>query len=178
LTALVQALLWFARAQERLRNEHLDVINLADLVRAEVGALQVAHSSAPFHCDLPDEALVRADEELVRRAISNLLENAIQHGAGEVIEVRMTNAGDRLAFSVRNGGSTIPLELREQIFLPFFRARPSSGAPGFGLGLPLARAVARAHRGDVEVGPERHDETEMVLRLPLVMWHQAEAPVS
>src|SRR6185436_3878411 len=93
LTALVQALLWFARAQERLRSEHLDVINLADLVRSEVSALQVAHSSARFRCELPDEALVRADEELVRRAVSNLLENAIQHGAGDTIEVRMTRAG-------------------------------------------------------------------------------------
>jgi len=178
LTALVQALLWFARAQERLQDEHLDVINLADLVRSEIGALQVAHPSARFRCELPDEALVRADEELVRRAVSNLLENAIQHGAGEAIEVRMTQAADRLAFSIRNGGSTIPLELREQIFLPFFRARPAPGVPGFGLGLPLARAVARAHGGDVEVGLERNDETEMVLRLPLVMWHQAEAPLT
>ncbi|MEO8180507.1 MAG: HAMP domain-containing sensor histidine kinase [Deltaproteobacteria bacterium] len=178
LTALVQALLWFARAQERLHNEHLDVINLADLVRSEVTTLQVAHSSARFLCELPDEALVRADEDLVRRAVSNLLENAIQHGAGETIEVTMTHTGGRLAFSVRNGGSTIPLELREQIFLPFFRARPTSAAPGFGLGLPLARAVARAHGGDVEVGSERNDETEMVLRMPLVMWHQAEAPLT
>jgi signal transduction histidine kinase len=56
--------------------------------------------------------------------------------------------------------------------------RPTMGAPGFGLGLPLARAVARAHGGDVAVGPERTDETEMVLRLPLVMWHQAEAPLT
>src|SRR6185436_14598122 len=101
LTALVQALLWFARAQERLQDDHLDVINLADLVRSEIGALQVAHPSARFRCELPDEALVRADEELVRRAVSNLLENAIQHGAGEAIEVNMKHAGDRLAFSVR-----------------------------------------------------------------------------
>lgn len=178
LTALVQALLWFARAQEQLTDDHLDVINLADLVRTEVAALQLAHSSARFHCELPDEALVRADEELVRRAVANLLENAIQHGAGDAIELNMTHSGQELAFSVRNGGSSIPPELHEQIFLPFFRARPTPGAPGFGLGLPLARAVARAHGGDVAVGPERTDETEMVLRLPLVMWHQAEAPLT
>ena len=178
LTALVQALLWFARAQERLPDDHLDLINLADLVRAEVAALQLAHSSASFHCELPDEALVRADEELVRRAVSNLLENAIQHGAGGTIELTMTHAGQEVAFSVRNGGSSIPSELHEQIFLPFFRARPTAGAPGFGLGLPLARAVARAHGGDVAVGPERIDETEMLLRLPLVMWQQAEASLT
>jgi CheY-like chemotaxis protein len=60
-------------------------------------------------------------------------------------------------------------------FLPFFRARPAPGAPGFGLGLPLARAVARAHGGDVTVGSGRTDETEMLLRLPVVVWHQAQA---
>jgi signal transduction histidine kinase len=175
LTALVQALLWFARAQERLREDHLDLVNLADLIRAEIGLLAVAHTSACFDCELPDEALVRADEELVRRAVSNLLENAVQHGSGRAIEVRMERAGGQLTCRVTNGGSPIPLELREQIFLPFFRARQKS--PGFGLGLPLARAVARAHGGDVEVGPERDHETEMVLRLPLVMWQQAEAPL-
>lgn len=178
LTALVQALLWFARAQERLRGDHLDLVNLADLVRTEVGALEVAHSSASFDCELPDEALVRADEELLRRAVSNLLENAIQHGAGDAIEVKMTHRDDHLTFSVTNGGSPIPLALREQVFLPFFRARPKSATLGFGLGLPLARAVARAHGGDVEVGPERDHETEMLLRLPLVVWHQAEAPLT
>ena len=176
LTALVQALLWFARAQERLRDDHLDLVNLADLVRAEVGSLEVAHPNGRFHCELPDEALVRADEELVRRAVANLLENAVQHGAGDTIEVRMSHAGNHLSFSVTNGGSPIPLEFREQIFLPFFRVRPKTPTPGFGLGLPLARAVARAHGGDVEVGSGRPHETEMVLRLPLVMWHQAEAP--
>ncbi|HKO94729.1 MAG TPA: HAMP domain-containing sensor histidine kinase, partial [Polyangiaceae bacterium] len=87
LTALVQALLWFARAQERLRNEDLELVNLADLVRTEVAALQLAHARARFHCELPDEALVHADEELVRRAVSNLLENAVQHGAGGTVEV-------------------------------------------------------------------------------------------
>jgi signal transduction histidine kinase len=177
LTGLVQALLWFARAQERLSDDHLDLVNLADLVRAEVGSLEAAHSNGRFHCELPDEALVRADEELVRRAVANLLENAIQHGAGDPIEVRMTQADNHLRFSVTNGGSAIPAELREQIFLPFFRVRPKSPTPGFGLGLPLARAVARAHGGDIQVGAERAHETEMVLRLPLVMWHQAEAPL-
>jgi len=175
LAALVQALLWFARAQERLRQEHLDLVNLADLVRAEVDTLRVAHPDCRFQCELPDESLVRADEELLRRALSNLLENAIQHGAGASIEVEMTRAKDELTVSVRNGGSVIPLGLREQIFLPFFRARPAPGSPGFGLGLPLARAVARAHGGDVAVGPGREDATEMLLRLPVVVWHQAEA---
>ena len=88
----------------------------------------------------------------------------------------MSQAGNHLSFRVTNGGSPIPLEFREQIFLPFFRVRPKTPTPGFGLGLPLARAVARAHGGDVEVGSGRPHETEMVLRLPLVMWHQAEAP--
>lgn len=178
LAALVQALLWFARAQERLPGEHLELVNLADLVRGEVDALGVAHAGSRFRCELPDEALVRADEELVRRALSNLFENAIQHGGGGEIEVAMTRAGDYLTVSVRNGGSVIPMELREQIFLPFFRARPATGAPGFGLGLALARAVARAHGGDIAVGSGREDETEMLLRLPLVVWHHAEAQIA
>jgi signal transduction histidine kinase len=57
------------------------------------------------------------------------------------------------------------------VFEPFYRgARRSPETPGFGLGLPFARAVARAHGGDIELASGRGDGTEFDLTLPLVDW--------
>jgi signal transduction histidine kinase len=169
LAALVEALLWFARAQGRLDEGDMDIVNLADVTRSELESLQRVHQGLRLECDLPDEALVRGDEGLLGRVVANLVDNAAKHGDRGTIRVALRCAGSRVTLSVINGGAVIPPKLREQIFLPFVRGAAPGGG-GFGLGLPLARAVARSHGGDVRAGGE-HDQTEMLLELPLVAWH-------
>ena len=170
LASLVEALLWFARAQSRLDHERMELVNLADVIRSELEELRRAHPRRLFSCELPDEALVRGDEHLIRRAVANLLDNAVKYGDHAPIEARLEQSGDDVVLSVANDGLAIPVAVREQIFVPFFRAR-EDGGPGFGLGLPFTRAVARAHGGDVELGPARTQGTEVLLRLPLVAWN-------
>jgi two-component system OmpR family sensor kinase len=171
LTALVEALLWFARAQGRLEPERLEIVNLADVIRMETKLLGRVRPTQGFGLELPDEALVRGDEELLRRAVANLLENAVKHGDGTRVDVALEQTGNSLALRITNGGQSIPLELREQIFQPFFRPRREiAHAPGFGLGLPFARGVARSHGGDIVPGPEVAEGVVMLLSLPLVEW--------
>jgi signal transduction histidine kinase len=174
LSSLVDSLLWFARAQGRLDPERLDPVNLADVVRAELSVVERVHSVRIDHDDLPDEALVMAEEELLRRAVANLLENAAKHGSGTRIRVELARASGRVSLAIANGGEPIPTELREHVFEPFFRHRREPvDAPGFGLGLPFARAVARAHGGELEHGRSTDRVVEMVMTLPLVDWHDA-----
>jgi len=171
LTALIEALLWFARAQGRLEPERLEVVNLADVIRTETELLGRVRPAQDFGLELPDEALVRGDEELLRRAMANLLDNAVKHGDGTRVDVALVQNGKSLALRITNGGHSIPLELREQIFQPFFRPRQQvAHAPGFGLGLPFARAVARSHGGDIVPGPGVAERVVMLLSLPLVEW--------
>jgi signal transduction histidine kinase len=170
LGALVEGLLWFARAQGRLDQEQMDLVNLADVVRNEIAIAEKGRADAQFASDLPDEALVRGEETLIARAIANLLDNAIKHGDDQPIQITMTRDESRVLLQVVNGGLSIPPELREQIFVPFFRANSSPNTPGFGLGLPLARAVTRAHGGDIRLGSAPNDKTEMIVTLPLVEW--------
>jgi signal transduction histidine kinase len=171
LEGLVEVLLWFARAQAQLVGERLELVNLADLVVSQVDEKQRICPERVFRVDVPDEALVRADERLLERAVDNLLENAVKHGSEGEVAVSIAADSERTVLSVRNAGKGIAESDRERVFEPFFRGQDAGN--GFGLGLPFARAVARAHGGDLTIsaGPAR--ETEVLLSLPLVAWNAA-----
>jgi signal transduction histidine kinase len=170
LSALVEALLWFAKAQSRLDDGTMEVVNLADLVRAEIDGRRHADGAPPIHCTLPDEALVRGDERLLGRIAANLLDNALKYGQGHPIEVRAAQRAARLEVTVSNAGR-LATDVRGRLFEPFFRGNgAATDTNGFGLGLPFARAVARAHGGDLAIDDSRSEATAFVLSLPLVAW--------
>jgi len=125
--------------------------------------------SFAVRCALPDEALVRGDERLLCRVAANLIDNAVKHGDGDAIELRAERDGGLVRLSVVNRGRLAD-ELAERVFEPFYRGPRAAGSPGFGLGLPFARAVARAHGGDLVVGAGNSDETALELRLPVLAW--------
>ena len=89
----------------------------------------------------------------LRRAIRNLAENAVRYGGGA--EVRL--AADRTAIRilVEDDGPGIPADRTEEVFAPFFRLEGSRSREtgGVGLGLSIARAVARQHGGDIVLSP-------------------------
>lgn len=170
LAELIDALLWFARAQAPLDDSAMDVVNLADLVRADVGGRQAGAPHTEIRSRLPDEALVRGDERLLGRVIANLMDNALKHGGGAPIELVARRNEGRLRLTVENGGS-LPADARKRLFEPFFQGDGAAGdRGGFGLGLPFARAVARAHGGDLHAGDVGPDRTAFVLTLPLIAW--------
>jgi signal transduction histidine kinase len=92
------------------------------------------------------------DEELVRRLIANLLDNAVRHAPpSSTVQVHLNEQRARYVLSVSDTGEGIPPESQPHIFERFFRAdvARTSSAGGAGLGLALARWVARAHGGEV-----------------------------
>lgn len=92
------------------------------------------------------------DEHRILQAISNLTANAVRHGTpGSPVRVRVTGDDLRIAVEVHNQG-TIPSELLPRIFEPFRSGRHyASRSDGLGLGLFIAKAIARAHGGGLEV---------------------------
>lgn len=171
LSNLIEALLWFARAQGRLDDERIGVVNVADVVRTQALEREHLRVCKSISCDLPDEALVRGDEHLLSGVTANLLDNAIKHGDGNRVEISADTDGQQLRLHVSNTGAAPTREISERLFEPFFRGvRPKAEVPGFGLGLPFARAVARAHGGNIELKPDDPEVTEFILTLPLVDW--------
>jgi signal transduction histidine kinase len=102
------------------------------------------------------------------QVLANLLSNALSHGSpGSLVDVRLAQEDGNARIDVTNQGEPIPESMHETIFEPFRRAGTGSGAasPGLGLGLYIARAIVRAHRGSIEL-VSRDDETTFTVRLP------------
>ena len=133
---------------------------------ARIRAADLGHT---IQVNVASGLLLEADPGLLRTAVFNLLDNAVKY-AGRNGQVRIDLAAppDRLSLRVGNSGPGIPAEDRARVFDRFYRVGGlrQPGAEGTGLGLSLAREIARAHGGEVELRESRPEWTEFELTLP------------
>jgi len=115
-------------------------------------------------------AAYTGDEELIRRMVANLVDNAVRHTPdGTTVRVELDETDTGYAIAVKDQGPGIPADIRAQIFERFFRAdtsRRRSAQDGAGLGLALARWIARAHGGDVVLARSSPSGSTFVASLP------------
>ena len=98
----------------------------------------------------PGDVPVRGDEELLRRLLVNLLQNAVQHSTrGGAVSIDVSPNGSRVFVRVSDSGTGIPESDRARIFERFVQLDPSRRTEGTGLGLPIARWIAEAHQGSL-----------------------------
>ncbi|MEU9608794.1 HAMP domain-containing sensor histidine kinase [Streptomyces sp. NPDC048057] len=164
LQQLAADLLLLARldAGERPGRTRLD---LSALVREEVS--QRAGDRVTTAVDVADGVEVAGSHGQLARVLGNLLDNAQRHAAASV-EVSVRREGGSAVLSVGDDGAGVPDAERERIFERFVRlddAR-SRDEGGAGLGLAIARDVARRHGGTLTVGRSRAGGAQFVLRLP------------
>ncbi|WP_135257463.1 sensor histidine kinase [Thermus caldilimi] len=150
---LVEALLVLAR-EGRVERVGLD---LAALARQEAEAFRVPYRG-------PEALPFFGDPLLLSQALRNLLQNARLHGEGQGVEVVLREEGQEAVLEVRDQGPGMPEGALEEAGRPFFRA---SRQPGEGLGLSVAKKVAEAHGGRLELLPNRPSGLVARLRLPL-----------
>jgi two-component system, OmpR family, sensor histidine kinase VicK len=117
-----------------------------------------------FECDADSRG--EWDEHRIVQALSNLASNAVQHGTpGSPIHIRVTGNAKQVVVEVHNRGA-IPKEVLPRLFEPFRSGRQhASRGGGLGLGLFIARAIARAHGGSLEAD-SADDSTTFQLVLP------------
>jgi two-component system sensor histidine kinase CpxA len=132
----------------------MDVLCLNDLLLATAEDSEVEAQAAGCNIDVkaPQETCLQGNAELLRRAIENVLRNAIRYAPPQsTIEVRLVCEDDCARIAVRDYGPGIPEKLRERIFDPFFRADASRDerTGGLGLGLAIAQRAVRVHRGEI-----------------------------
>lgn len=109
---------------------------------------------------------VHADRARVAQLFSNLLANALTHGAHErPVQVEARALDGHFELAVVNGGEPIPQHLQTELFRPFTRPAGSVGRPGLGLGLYIASQIAEAHGGTIMVKSDEAD-TRFIFRMP------------
>jgi signal transduction histidine kinase len=103
------------------------------------------------------------DPELLKVALSNLVQNAIQASqAGQEVEIRVASRGESVMIFVSDRGEGIPQQNLESVFNPFFTTKPQ----GVGLGLPIVAKIVDEHRGRIQVFSESGKGTRFELTLP------------
>jgi signal transduction histidine kinase len=138
----------------RTEFEQIQNLTVADLQQA--GLDLVARVSE-------DIRAVEWDRERMRRALINLIRNAIQASAkGDTIEVILERGGDELVLSVSDRGCGVPEKERDRIFDSFFTTRQQ----GTGLGLALVKKIVEAHGGSISLQSKPGRGTTFTLRLP------------
>jgi two-component system, OmpR family, sensor histidine kinase KdpD len=164
LTRLIDQLLDLARIQAGTAEPREDWCSLEEVVRAAV-----EDTEAPKRVRIavaPELPLIRADAGQLRRAVANLIENALRYGDGQPVSVRARVSGGRILMRVVDQGPGIPPAEHERIFAPFYRA-PGSDGRGSGLGLAIVRGLVEANGGRVRVESLPGQGSSFVVELPL-----------
>ncbi|AXV07812.1 multi-sensor hybrid histidine kinase [Euzebya pacifica] len=112
-------------------------------------------------------AILHIDGYRLDQILTNLVANAVTHGAGESVRVDVDTIDGTLRLAVQDRGPGVPEAYRERIFDAFVRA-PGSEAGGTGLGLPLVRSLTRRLGGDVRLEAPSDGGTRFAVTLPLL----------
>jgi signal transduction histidine kinase len=167
MTRIVHQLLLVARLETlNLRlDEQIDLGRVARQAAENLGPIAISGNKT-LEVDEPDKAVViRGNEMIVNIAISNLIENAINHSPpGSGVRIRVTEAA---TVEVHDAGPGIPPQLREKVFQRFWRGE--CGNEGAGLGLAIVRRIMHALSGTVSVTDAPEGGAQFTLQFPVAV---------
>ena len=121
-----------------------------------------------LNCDVSGTYSIYGDNRLIQRMIANLLDNAIKYtpDGGRIDVTAHAGHHSNVVLSIADTGIGISEKDRSRIFERFYRCDPSRSEAGIGLGLSFARAIARAHGGDITVASEVNGGSQFTITLP------------
>ena len=112
---------------------------------------------------------VRADKHLLRRAIQNILDNAIKYSpSGTIVTIELIESQHNLQLKVTDQGLGIKPEEIKNIFTPFYKTphKPTNGESSTGLGLASVASILKAHQGEIEVSSQPGVGSCFTIHLP------------
>jgi signal transduction histidine kinase len=139
-------------------------LNLVALLEGLAEDAEAAGAKVSLHGTAPP---LTARPQALRRCLANLIDNARRYGGGAV-DVTLVDNASSVEIRIEDRGAGIPAEERERVFEPYVRLEASRArhTGGTGLGLAIARAVARAHGGEVALAGRAGGGTAAVVTLP------------
>jgi heavy metal sensor kinase len=155
LLEMINAMLFISRTEAGVARPEVGGMNLAEVVRNACVLFQslAEDKEVALESDIPPELAFNGDVRLIQRMLGNLLDNAIKYTPpGGAVKVSLEADGEHsVSIAFQDTGAGISEKDRPRIFERFYRGDPSRSQAGAGLGLSFARAVARAHGGDISV---------------------------
>lgn len=150
---------------EKIRLDELlwDVKTAADLINPE-NEVEIDFSMLPEDAE---EISVYGNLNLLKLAISNIVNNACKYSDNRKVSVALSIAAGSAVVAVKDQGIGIPADELQHVFEPFFRASNTVNYNGYGVGLPLALNIIRLHRGSIEIKTEQASGTEINVLLPV-----------
>ncbi|MBL3823847.1 MULTISPECIES: sensor histidine kinase [unclassified Marinobacter] len=145
---LAEATLDFIRGSTTEQHRRYDLATLLDSLCGDLQEMGLA-----VHCQDSPRCVLQGQPEAVKRALRNLIENAVNYG--EQAEVTLATTDTEAVVTIVDQGPGIPEPERERVFEPFYRLEHSRNREtgGAGLGLAIARTLIRGMGGDIRLGP-------------------------
>ncbi|MBA4021141.1 MAG: sensor histidine kinase [Gordonia sp.] len=170
MAGLVDGLLLLARADEATLRLTVRDVDLDDAALSEVGRVRAEAGELTVDGSMIGAARVSGDEAMLRRALRNLVDNAVRHAEGTVaISTQVVDGREPFALiAVEDDGAGVPEGDRDRIFERFVRLDESRArdAGGTGLGLAIVAEIAAAHGGSVRVADSALGGARFEIRLP------------
>lgn len=170
---LVNEMLELAQVESRAAIEHsmLDFSDLVDGIALQFESVAFERG-CEYRENVKEGLLVDGDESRLRKAVSTLIENALKYVDEKGVVTITLSANDRKSIlEISNTGTAISKEDIPHIFDRFYRTDKArtSGTGGYGLGLAIAREIAREHNGDITCESNEKAGTVFTMTLPLVI---------
>jgi len=167
---IINSMLLISRTEAGVEGMHYEKLDIAEVTRKACDLFQplADEKGISLTCRLPNSCAIQGDMSMVQRMITNLVDNAIKFTPfGGIVDISIQEDGENfVSISVKDTGVGISEKDLPFIFERFYRGDPSRSLAGAGMGLSLARAIAQAHGGEIQVVSALGKGSTFIITMP------------
>jgi signal transduction histidine kinase len=172
LNSLSNRLLLLAQTSSEEREKRMTPLRIDELIWQAKEEILKLHPTFSVNIDLDetlddeDKLTIRGDEQLIKTALSNLIENGCKYSGNQTCNVFIEPSFPGLTIRFKDNGIGIPATELETIFEPFFRGSNTQGVKGHGIGLSMVKGIVKLHNGNIELSSQQNAGTTVNITVP------------
>jgi heavy metal sensor kinase len=166
---MINTMLLISKTEAGVEKPSSEKVEITALVRkaCELFDAMAEDRNVSLNYDLAEKNFVNGDPRMLQRMLSNIVDNAVKYTpSGGKIEISLNGSEKHITISIKDTGVGMSGADQKRVFERFYRCDQSRSQPGTGLGLSLARAIARAHGGDITVASAVNQGSTFSISLP------------